>query len=179
MSRNQFIAFLTIILVVDAMVIAALIGATTGRIDYAALAFVLGLAVPWAMVIAIMWGLLRWVRWGELVARYPMDEAAFLTKTGRRVISLRARFRGLRFNNGVEVISDDEGLHMRPVFPAPGARGVSIPWSAMTGEAETGRTLLGERLVKLETAVVPLWVPARLVEGRLDAPETTGDHLPA
>jgi hypothetical protein len=127
------------------------------------------LALPWLLIVIIMWALLRFVRWSEFARLYPAGDMEALSQSAPKVVSVRMRSKAMRFNNGMEAATDDRGLFLRPVFPCPGGVALHIPWSAMTPSEEPGITMLGERLARLDTEIVPLWLPAKLVEGYLDA----------
>ncbi|MEO1129976.1 MAG: hypothetical protein AAFX05_09790 [Planctomycetota bacterium] len=168
MGRRQLIMFLSIVLFADALLVAAVVGATTQRPDYGAIAFIGALALPWLLIVIIMWALLRFVRWSEFARLYPADDHDALESRQPKIVNLRMRSKGMRFNNGMEAATDERGLYLRPVFPCPGGVPLRIPWKAMTPSEEPGITMLGERLTRLDTEIVPLWLPTKLIEGHLD-----------
>lgn len=162
MTRRQLTLFLLTISIMDALIIGALVGATSGPLLGASLGIGSAISI-WIIVIAIGWMISRVGAWSKLAQRYPAIDGIDFDR-GARVISLGLGSPWMRVNNCIEAIADESHLHLRIGLPGAGAgRPVSIPWEAVTSVEPAS---MGQ--AKLDVEGVRLWLPRRVIAGELE-----------
>lgn len=171
MPRKQFLAFLCLLLIADAVLVGALVTATAGW----QLGVPLGIAaifLPVLLVVGIMAGFMRAGGWGTLAREYPAREPLPGTKPAMAPSFTVGR---IPMNNAMECAADDDCLHLTPLITLGSiCPAVSIPWEAVTfpegGRVSTG--LLTGGFVKISASGVDMKLPVAAVRRELDVRAT-------
>jgi hypothetical protein len=165
-TRKNLALLLITVLVLDAIIVGAIVGATSKSPGAGLGIGLLALVLPLALISGIMRIIVHTTGWRTLQRRYPCEDPAVFER-GAKIISLAIRSPAMNLNNCVEAKSDDAHLHLRIAFPFSGdPDGMSIPWEAITSlePASFGR-------VRARVDGISWWFPKRLVARELELRE--------
>jgi len=164
--RKQFLAFLCLLLVADAVFVGVLVSATSSW----RLGLPIGVAaifVPVLFVVAIIAGIMRAGGWGTLARDFPACDPAPGTK---RAMAPSFTVGCIPMNNAMEYAADDDHLHLTPLLTLGSiCPAVSIPWEAVSfpdgGKPSTG--VLTGGFVKISASGVGMKLPVDAVRREL------------
>lgn len=173
MSRKGLLTFLSIMFVVDAVFIGAVVGATSKSAGKGLLVGALAAGLPVLVIFGLVPLIVNAMGWGALARAYRAERA--LNFPGAAAMSsIAIRSRGMRLNNCIGAIADDDHLHLSIQFPRSRMLpDVSIPWEAVTDIQAS------KRVARLElVSAPPIWVPSSLVQRELEVRSVAIDSEP-
>lgn len=177
MTRKQLRTMLTVLIIVDGFVVGALLCAVASP----AVGIPVGLAamlVPFVLVAGLIVIMLRIAGWGGLSKSFPAVPQAEGTRAKVAPTFVVGK---LPMNNAIEWASDDDHLHITPVFGwGPLCAPVSVPWEHIEfpDRGEPVRTLLAGSLVQIRAGGVPMRVPAEAVSRELEIRRAIENQTP-